>query len=206
METIETDMLWVEQAKNGDEEAFAMLVDKYGKKVYHTALRICKNEADAEDAAQEVFLKIYRALPSFKGESSFSTFLYRVTVNACLDFVRKAGKRRAESLIKHDDEGEEYETLPADERENPEHRMMQKELRKELREAIDMLSDEHKTVIILRDVNGLAYEEIAKVLLCNVGTVKSRINRAREKLRDILLKQGTFKKRERSKEYQKGGE
>lgn len=194
------DKLFVERARQGDESAFEALVNLYGKKVYNTACRICKNEADAEDVAQEVFLKVYRALPNFKGESSFSTFLYRVTVNACLDFVRRSGRAAAESLVRQDADGEEYEYLPADAEQTPERQSERAELRETLRRSILRLSDEHRTVILLRDVNGLSYEEIAAVLSCSVGTVKSRINRAREKLREILKKEGTFPDTMRSKD------
>ena len=190
----------MERARQGDESAFEALVNLYGKKVYNTACRICKNEADAEDVAQEVFLKVYRALPNFKGESSFSTFLYRVTVNACLDFVRRSGRAAAESLVRQDADGEEYEYLPADAEQTPERQSERAELRETLRRSILRLSDEHRTVILLRDVNGLSYEEIAAVLSCSVGTVKSRINRAREKLREILKKEGTFPDTMRSKD------
>ena len=194
------DKLFVERARQGDESAFEALVNLYGKKVYNTACRICKNEADAEDVAQEVFLKVYRALPNFKGESSFSTFLYRVTVNACLDFVRRSGRAAAESLVRQDADGEEYEYLPADVEQTPERQSERAELRETLRRSILRLSDEHRAVILLRDVNGLSYEEIAAVLSCSVGTVKSRINRAREKLREILKKEGTFPDTMRSKD------
>ena len=197
--------LFVERARQGDESAFEALVNLYGKKVYNTACRICKNEADAEDVAQEVFLKVYRALPNFKGESSFSTFLYRVTVNACLDFVRRSGRAAAESLVRQDADGEEYEYLPADVEQTPERQSERAELRETLRRSILRLSDEHRAVILLRDVNGLSYEEIAAVLSCSVGTVKSRINRAREKLREILKKEGTFPDTMRSKDQKKGG-
>ena len=199
------DKLFVERARQGDESAFEALVNLYGKKVYNTACRICKNEADAEDVAQEVFLKVYRALPNFKGESSFSTFLYRVTVNACLDFVRRSGRAAAESLVRQDADGEEYEYLPADAEQTPERQSERAELRETLRRSILRLSDEHRAVILLRDVNGLSYEEIAAVLSCSVGTVKSRINRAREKLREILKKEGTFPDTMRSKDQKKGG-
>ena len=199
------DKLFVERARQGDESAFEALVNLYGKKVYNTACRICKNEADAEDVAQEVFLKVYRALPNFKGESSFSTFLYRVTVNACLDFVRRSGRAAAESLVRQDADGEEYEYLPADVEQTPERQSERAELRETLRRSILRLSDEHRAVILLRDVNGLSYEEIAAVLSCSVGTVKSRINRAREKLREILKKEGTFPDTMRSKDQKKGG-
>ena len=199
------DKLFVERARQGDESAFEALVNLYGKKVYNTACRICKNEADAEDVAQEVFLKVYRALPNFKGESSFSTFLYRVTVNACLDFVRRSGRAAAESLVRQDADGEEYEYLPADAEQTPERQSERAELRETLRRSILRLSDEHRAVILLRDVNGLSYEEIAEVLSCSVGTVKSRINRAREKLREILKKEGTFPDTMRSKDQKKGG-
>ena len=129
------DKLFVERARQGDESAFEALVNLYGKKVYNTACRICKNEADAEDVAQEVFLKVYRALPNFKGESSFSTFLYRVTVNACLDFVRRSGRAAAESLVRQDADGEEYEYLPADAEQTPERESERAELRE--RDAFD---------------------------------------------------------------------
>ena len=114
--------------------------------------------------------------------------------------MRRSGRAAAESLVRQDADGEEYEYLPADAEQTPERQSERAELRETLRRSILRLSDEHRTVILLRDVNGLSYEEIAAVLSCSVGTVKSRINRAREKLREILKKEGTFPDTMRSKD------
>ena len=179
-------------AKEGDEQAFEALVTAYERKVYNYALRSTGNEEDAMDVTQEVFLRVYRSLPGFKEESSFSTWLYRITYNICVDFSRKHAKRK-ELYLGVDGEtadGKEIE-LP-DESYAPEAVYGQKELREEIAGALMHLSDQHREVLVMREINGMSYAQIAEVLELEEGTVKSRIARARENLRKIIVAAGNI--------------
>ena len=156
--------------------------------VYNLALRMLKNEQDALDASQEAFLRAWRSLSSFRGDSKFSVWLYRLTSNVCLDMLRKAGRLRAESLT--DEEGEDI-PLP-DARGDPHRALEQKELSAAVREGLEALPPAFRQALVLRDINGLSYEEIAQVTGLEAGTVKSRIFRARRKLADRLRSPGNI--------------
>lgn len=182
----------IAKAASGDEAAFEEIVNVYGKRIYNIALRICKNPTDAEDIAQEVFIKLFRALPGFKGDSAFTTFLYRVTSNACLDFLRKRKKTATEPLTINDGEDNYERSLPSG-GETPEEAALRKELRLAVQAGIAALPTDQRIALTLRDIEGLSYEEIAEALVTATGTVKSRINRARERLRSELKKSGTFR-------------
>ena len=174
----------VEAALDGDARAFELLMEKHESKMYAVALRMCQNREDAQDCLQDAMLRIYKALPSFKGQSSFSTWAYRITMNTCLDELRRKKVRQASSLDQMLDLG----WSPVDENNSTEHHADNMELKRNLSRAIQTLPEEMRAAVVLRDVQGFSYDEIAEMLSTNVGTVKSRISRGREKLREILSK------------------
>jgi RNA polymerase sigma-70 factor (ECF subfamily) len=176
----------VKQSIQGDTRAFEELVSHYHNKIYALAYRYMGNEEDAYDMAQEAFLKAFRSLHTFKGNSSFSTWLYRVTTNVCLDELRRR-KRRIIPLSLDEplasQEGDEVEKEIADSSPGVDIIYEQKEFSQYIQQLLNEMKPEHKTAIVLRDVIGFSYEEIAEVMNCSMGTVKSRISRAREVLR-----------------------
>ena len=176
-------------AQKGDQSAFEQLLDRYQKTVYHQALRLVGNPEDAADVTQEVFIKVWKHLPSFRGESSFSTWLYRLTDNASLDLLRREKKRRGDSSL---DDEEGAPLLPADPAPTPHQAVEQKELRQAVAESLAQLSEEHRQILVLREVNGLSYEQIGDILNLSPGTVKSRMARARISLANFLRKSGNF--------------
>ncbi len=190
----------VERAREGDSAAFEKLVTLYERKVYATAFRYTGNEHDAMDVSQEVFIRVFRFLNTFNLESSFSTWIYRITVNACKDFIRKRTARAELPLELSDEEAGDYSVEIADSTYDPVEIYEKAELRREIQEAIDALPPSYKEIIILRDLGGLSYEEIAGELAIEIGTVKSRLSRAREKLRNFLLQNGNKPHSFRSKE------
>lgn len=177
----------VERARAGDSSAFEALVTKYQQRVYNLALRMTCNEEDAFDLAQEAFLKAWRGLETFQYESAFSTWLYRLTSNACLDFLRAQKRKKTVSLTYEDDEGEETQIDVLDPAPTPEQAALASEDREQLRRALDALDDESREIITLRVIDDLRYDQIAEVLGIKEGTVKSRLSRAREKLKKKLL-------------------
>ncbi|MBQ4157163.1 MAG: sigma-70 family RNA polymerase sigma factor [Clostridia bacterium] len=174
----------VDAALGGDMRAFELLMEKHESKMYAVALRMCANREDAQDCLQDAMLRIYKALPSFKGQSSFSTWAYRITMNTCLDELRRKKVRQAASL----DQMLEVGWSPVDEENSTERHVDNQELKRNLSKAIQTLPEEMRAAVVLRDVQGFSYDEIASMLSTNVGTVKSRISRGREKLREILSK------------------
>lgn len=188
------------RARRGDQSAFEALVDRWQKPVYHHALRMTNDPEDAADVTQEVFLRLWRALPSFRGESALSTWLYRLTDNAAIDLLRREKKRRGTLSLDDDDVPP---LLPADPAPSPQEQAERSETRRQVAEGLARLSKEHRRVLILRELDGLSYQEIAAILRLNPGTVKSRIARARMALADILA--GTFSPAPASND-QKGGD
>ena len=182
----------VKRLKAGDEAEFERLVQTCEKRVYNRALRYTNNEADAADIAQEVFLRVYRALPDFKEESAVTTWVYRITVNTAIDLTRKKTRRRENSLTGYGEDEETPELDIVDESFSPELEYEKAELRAALGHAIASLSEEHRKIIIMRDVNGMTYNEIGEILSLGEGTVKSRLFRARDRLRAVLEKQGNI--------------
>lgn len=180
----------IRQAQAGDQAAFERLVERYQKPVYHQALRLLSNQEDAADVTQEVFLKVWRNLPSFRGESGFSTWLYRLTDNAAIDLLRREKKRRGDPSL--DDEEQRFDSLLADPAPTPYQAAEREELRRAVANGLDSLSEEHRRVLVLREVSGLSYEEIGQQLGLNAGTVKSRIARARLSLAKKLQNRGNF--------------
>ena len=182
----------VQQAKAGDRNAFAALVSAYETKIYNLALRYLGNREDAMDASQEVFLRVFRFLPGFQEESGFSTWIYRIGVNVCKDMLAKQSRRNEQSLEVEDEDDKQRTMELADHRYTPEQIVENAELRSVLSEAIAALPDQQREVIVLRDIQGLSYDEIANVLSLEPGTVKSRLSRARENLRKKLLQNGNI--------------
>lgn len=181
----EKDLL--EKSKRGDIKSFELLIEGYQKKVFNIAYRIVNNYEDANDLAQEVFIRVYKSIGSFKEQASFSTWIYRITTNVCMDELRKRKNRNVVSLdeeLKIDD-GEIKRQVESNEP-TPEETVEKNELKKIVNEAISSLAEEHRIAIVLRDIQGFSYEEIAKFTNCPEGTVKSRINRARRSLKEIL--------------------
>lgn len=179
--------LLLEKAKAGDVAAFEELIENYQKKIFNIAFRIVGNYDDANDLAQEVLIRIYKSIGGFKEQSSFSTWIYRITTNVCLDDIRKRKNRKVISLDEeiHVDDGEVKRQIVSDDP-LPEETAERAELRELVGNAIQSLSEEHRLVIVMRDLQGFSYEEIARILKCPEGTVKSRINRARLALRNVL--------------------
>lgn len=175
-------------AAAGDREAFSALVEKYQHFVYNTAYSFVGNRADADDIAQDTFLKAYRALSHFRGESKFSSWLYCICSNTARDFLRNAARHPHVGISTWEDDHEIDIDLPAPTEEySPEALTERAELRNAVRQAISSLSVDHRQIILLRDFSGYSYEEIASLLHLSIGTVKSRINRARAAIRQSLI-------------------
>lgn len=165
----------IERIRAGDKEAYALLVRKHQARIRSYCLWTLGNAAEADDAAQEVFIKAYRGLGSFRGAAGFSTWLHRIAVNHCRDLLRKRGRERIESWdALREEQGEAAEALVA--REEPVAQ------RRQLQEALDRLPEQYRTILILREVEGLSYEELAKFLNCSLDAVKARLRRARSEL------------------------
>ena len=175
----------VRRASQGDESAFELLMRTHESRMYAVALRMCANREDAQDCLQEAMLRIYRAMSNFKFQSSFATWAYRITMNTCLDELRRRKLRTATSLDVLLDTG----WSPTDDGETPEQYSIASEQRRMLERAIADLPEDMRAAIVLRDVQGFSYDEIARMLEANVGTIKSRISRGREKLREVLVRQ-----------------
>ena len=178
----------VRAAAGGDETAFAELVRMYEKKAYHLALRMCGNEEDALDVAQDAFLAAWKGLPSFRGEAGFSTWLYRLVSNAAIDYLRRTKHQRANVSL----DDEEMNIDAPDTAPGPHESAEGAELQRVVQDGLKKLGDDHRTVLVMREVQSLSYEEIAHALEIDLGTVKSRISRARNALRKILLKSGNL--------------
>lgn len=175
----------IRKAGDGDAYAFEQLMTAHESKMYAVALRMCGNREDAQDCLQEAMLRVYRAMSGFKGQSSFSTWVYRITMNSCLDELRRRKSRAGTSL----DALLENGFSPCDDGDTPEQNSLRSEQRRVLERAIAALPEDMRSAIVLRDIQGCSYDEIAQALDANVGTIKSRISRGREKLRAVLSEQ-----------------
>lgn len=181
---------WIDAARSGDPEAFAQLVHLYEKKVLALTNRMCRNASDAEEAAQEAFLAAWQGLPFFRGDSSFSTWLYRLASNACVDLLRRESRHRDAAGPSLNDE--ELNIDVTDSAPTPQEAAERTELREQIEAGLAALPDEYRAVLVLREMHQRSYDEIADILSLDVGTVKSRINRARKQLRNFLIKTGNF--------------
>jgi len=182
----------IQRVINGDTNAFEDLVLANQKNVYNLALKMTRNEDDALDLSQEAFVKAYQQLSFFRGDSKFSVWLYRLTYNLCIDFLRKQSKQTTVSLDYKDDENEVVSFEIPDIRDLPEDSAIRKEMRKTIEQSIKELTGDHREVLIMREITGMSYEEIAMTLKLSTGTVKSRIARARIKLVETLKEKGTY--------------
>lgn len=184
------DIELVERAQCGDKKAFDLLVVKYYNRLSRLLSRFVSNPEEVEDLAQETFIKAYRALPSFRNESAFYTWLYRIGVNTAKNHFAAMGRQitlLSADSIGHDDDERLFQESPLlKDMNTPEHILMSKEIMKTVAESVESLPDELKTAITLRELDGLSYEEIATVMNCPIGTVRSRIFRAREAVAERL--------------------
>lgn len=185
----------VARVRDGDGDAFEKLMLENQTKVYNLALRMVGNEEDAFDMSQEAFIKAYNSILCFRGDCRFSVWLYRLTTNVCLDFLRSAGRRSHSSLSYEDDGDEEKELEIPDERFSPENEVEKRELREAVNRGLMKLPKDYRAILLLREIDGLSYEEIGQALDLEEGTVKSRIFRARKKLCAILAADGNFSER-----------
>ncbi len=185
------DLTLVKRVREGDQRAFRLLVERYQRKVYAIALGMVKDKHEAMDVSQEAFIKVYKYLPHFKGDSSFYTWLYRITVNASIDVIRRRGGGRLE-MVEFD------ETLQLDSPDahigalgsrlgtNPQKSALRRELAEKIQEALEQVPEKHRAILLLREVEGLSYEELATTLEIPKGTVMSRLFHARAKVQKLL--------------------
>jgi len=185
------DLTLVRRARSGDQRAFSMLVERYQKKVYAVALAMVKDAEEALDVSQEAFVKVHRYLDRFKGDSSFYTWLYRITTNTCIDVLRRRGVTSSDSL-EYDDTvqvdlaeanlgalGSQLEASPA-------RTVLRRELAEKLEEALQQLPEKHRAILVLRELEGMSYEDLARTLDIPKGTVMSRLFHARSKVQHLL--------------------
>lgn len=181
----------IERVLGGDTEAFSELVTRYEKTVYNLAQRMVGDRSDAADMAQEAFVKAWTNLPSYRGESRFSAWLYRITTNVCLDFLRHKSRRPQVSLSTSDDDEERQLDIP-DPKSMPEELLMKKLGMEAVHRGLERLPPKHRQILVMRELGGLSYSEIAAQLSLEEGTVKSRIFRARKNLCAFLLGDGNI--------------
>lgn len=183
----EIDQQLVERAQKGDKRAFELLVMKYQRKLGRLLSRMVRDAAEIDDITQESFIKAYRALPQFRGESAFYTWLYRIAVNTAKNYLMAKGKREVATsdMVDEDGEGMEDVLMPHDIA-TPDAELQTKQIAKAVNETVDALPEELRTAITLREIEGLSYEEIAQMMDCPIGTVRSRIFRAREAIAEKI--------------------
>ncbi|KFE60824.1 RNA polymerase sigma factor [Hyalangium minutum] len=185
------DLTLVKRVRGGDQRAFKLLVERYQRKVYAVALGMLKDKEEAMDVSQEAFVKVYKYLDHFKGDASFYTWLYRITVNICIDIIRKRAGAGGEAV-------EFDETLPMDVSEanigalgsrlgtNPQKSALRRELAEKIQEALASVPEKHRAILLLREVEGMSYEDLSRTLDIPKGTVMSRLFHARAKVQKIL--------------------
>ncbi|WP_374625453.1 RNA polymerase sigma factor RpoE [Pandoraea sp.] len=183
----EIDQALVERVQKGDKAAFELLVAKYHRKIIRLVSRLVRDSAEVEDVTQEAFIKAYRALPQFRGESAFYTWLYRIAVNTAKNHLATQGRRAPTSTEANAEEAETFaEADQLRDINTPESMLMSKQIAQTVNSAMEALPDELRTAITLREIEGLSYEEIAEAMGCPIGTVRSRIFRAREAIASRL--------------------
>ncbi len=183
----EVDQRLVERVQRGDKQAFGLLVAKYQRKLMRLLSRLIRDAAEVEDVAQETFIKAYRALPSFRGDSAFYTWLYRIGINTAKNYLVSQGRRAPTSTGFDSEEAESFEEGDQLRDINtPERMLLSKQIGETVESAMESLPEELRTAIVLRELEGLSYEEIAGIMECPIGTVRSRIFRAREAIAERL--------------------
>lgn len=174
----------IARARRGDADAFEQLVVAYRDQVFRLALRMCGNETDADEVAQEAFLSAWKGLPNFRGESRFSTWLYQLTTHAAIDLLRREKRQAA---------AEDIDGIPiVDDGPSPQQQAERAETRREIQSALMQLPEEYRQVLVLRFMQELSYEEIGQALKLPAGTVKSRLNRAKAQLKGVLSRSGNL--------------
>jgi RNA polymerase sigma-70 factor (ECF subfamily) len=185
------DLTLVKRVRSGDQRAFKLLVERYQRKVYAVALGMLKDKEEAMDVSQEAFVKVYKYLDHFKGDASFYTWLYRITVNICIDIIRKRAGAGGEAV-------EFDETMPMDVSEanigalgsrlgtNPQKSALRRELAEKIQEALAAVPEKHRAILLLREIEGMSYEDLSRTLDIPKGTVMSRLFHARAKVQKIL--------------------
>jgi RNA polymerase sigma-70 factor, ECF subfamily len=186
------DLTLVKRIRTGDQRAFRMLVERYQRKVYAVALGMLKDKEEAMDVSQEAFVKVYKYLDHFKGDSSFYTWLYRITVNVCIDVLRKRGGAGRPSdvefdeAVQHDLAEANIGALGTRLGTNPQKSALRRELAEKIQEALEQLPEKHRAILLLREIEGMSYEDLARILEIPKGTVMSRLFHARAKVQKIL--------------------
>jgi RNA polymerase sigma-70 factor (ECF subfamily) len=179
----EVDQQLVERAQRGDKRAFELLVMKYQRKLGRLLSRLVRDPGEVEDVTQEAFIKAYRALPNFRGDSAFYTWLYRIGINTAKNYLVALGRRAPTTTEFDNEEAESFEDADAlRDTATPEAELLGKEIAATVNKAMDALPEDLRTAITLREIEGLSYEEIATMMNCPIGTVRSRIFRARESI------------------------
>ena len=177
----EVDQQLVERAQSGDKHAFELLVAKYQRRLGRLISRFVRDAAEVEDVTQDAFIKAYRALPAFRGDSAFYTWLYRIGINTAKNHLLALGRRAPTSTVLDSEEAEEFEDAALlHEVSTPENELMSKQVVEVVNASLQQLPDDLRMALTLREIEGLSYEEIAAVMNCPVGTIRSRIFRARE--------------------------
>jgi RNA polymerase sigma-70 factor (ECF subfamily) len=183
----EVDQALVERVQRGDKRAFELLVTKYQRKVVRLLSRIVRDPAEVDDVAQETFIKAYRALANFRGESAFYTWLYRIAINTAKNHLAARGRRVPTSTDAEIEDAEHFEEATSlRDTATPEAMLLTKQVGEAVNRAIERLPEDLRTAIVLREIEGLSYEEIASAMNCPIGTVRSRIFRAREAVAEEL--------------------
>ena len=183
----EVDQQLVERVQGGDKHAFDLLVIKYQRKLARLLSQYIRDPAEVEDVVQEAFIKAYRAMPSFRGDSAFYTWLYRIGINTAKNFLVSQGRKLPTLQGFDNEEAEDFEdNVLLKEVNTPESELMSQQIAQTVNQTLDSLPDELRTAIVLREIDGLSYEEIANIMSCPIGTVRSRIFRAREAISEQL--------------------
>jgi RNA polymerase sigma-70 factor, ECF subfamily len=188
------DLTLVKRVRSGDQRAFKLLVERYQRKVYSVALGMLRDKEEAMDVSQEAFVKVYRYLDHFKGDASFYTWLYRITVNICIDVIRRrSGAGRGENVefdenVQMDASEAQIGALGSRLGTNPQKSALRRELADKIQEALAQIPEKHRAILLLREVEGLSYEDLSRTLEIPKGTVMSRLFHARAKVQQILSK------------------